>query len=266
MTKDGRSSQSSSYRFGFQGQERNDEIAGEGVNWSFKYRSYNARYGRFFSVDPLYKKYPALSTYHFSHNSPIATQEVEGLEGADYRFRMLMYSKGGVQAEAERHADDIKIRYGGAAAEVMLGFVPYVGQAIDAKDTYSAFNGGDNWDIAFALVAWVPGGDLLKGFRKISKSVSVPSSIANARHLARGWDAPYKVGHEVVEFTTGKAEQFVRVFKNGENSAEGAWMMKKSDLYDSNGNILSSKEIQNKYSLDFEPVILLTCLSLKGLK
>ncbi len=69
------------YAYGFQGQERDDEVKGAGNAINFKYRMNDPRLGRFFAVDPLAPKYPELSTYHFSHNSPIYMREIEGLEG-----------------------------------------------------------------------------------------------------------------------------------------------------------------------------------------
>jgi len=38
-------------------------------------------------VYPYAPKYPYLSPYHFSHNSPVFTKEIEGLEG-DTKFNM----------------------------------------------------------------------------------------------------------------------------------------------------------------------------------
>ncbi|WP_025667026.1 RHS repeat-associated core domain-containing protein [Aquimarina megaterium] len=84
MLQPNRHKDSKSYRYGFQGQEKDDEIKGEGNSVNYKYRMHDPRLGRFFAVDPLTAKYPYLSPYHFSHNSPIYTREIEGLEGEFY--------------------------------------------------------------------------------------------------------------------------------------------------------------------------------------
>jgi RHS repeat-associated protein len=69
------------YRFGFQGQEKDDEISGQsGSHLAFTYRIHDARIGRFLSVDPLYKKYPHNSSYAFSENRVVDGIELEGLE------------------------------------------------------------------------------------------------------------------------------------------------------------------------------------------
>ena len=68
------------YRFGFQNQEKDDEIHGSGNSISFKYRIDDVRIGRFLSLDPLAAKYPYNSPYAFSENRVIDGVELEGLE------------------------------------------------------------------------------------------------------------------------------------------------------------------------------------------
>jgi len=71
---------SNEYRYGFQGQEKDDEIKGEGNSLNYKYRMHDPRVGRFFAVDPLTSKYPHYSPYQFSGNKVIQFVELEGLE------------------------------------------------------------------------------------------------------------------------------------------------------------------------------------------
>ena len=68
------------YRYGFQGQEMDDEVKGEGNSLNYKYRMHDPRVGRFFAVDPLASTYPWNSTYAFSENRVIDGLELEGLE------------------------------------------------------------------------------------------------------------------------------------------------------------------------------------------
>ncbi len=74
------------YRYGFQGQEADDEIKGEGNSYNYKYRMDDPRIGRFFAIDPLVEEYPELTPYQFSSNSPIYLVEIEGLEGRIYNY------------------------------------------------------------------------------------------------------------------------------------------------------------------------------------
>ncbi len=71
---------SDGYRYGFQGQEKDDEIKGEGNSLNYTYRMYDPRVGRFFAVDPLASKYPWNSPYAFSENRVVDGVELEGLE------------------------------------------------------------------------------------------------------------------------------------------------------------------------------------------
>ncbi len=70
----------SDYRYGFQGQEGDPEVKGEGNSVNFKYRMHDPRLGRFFAVDPLASYYPHNSPYAFSENQVINAIELEGLE------------------------------------------------------------------------------------------------------------------------------------------------------------------------------------------
>ncbi|MEA3392839.1 MAG: DUF4329 domain-containing protein, partial [Candidatus Marinimicrobia bacterium] len=70
-----------SYRYGFNGMEKDDEISGvTGGHLNFKYRMYDSRIARFFAVDPLAPKYPYWTPYQFAGLMPIRYVELEGLE------------------------------------------------------------------------------------------------------------------------------------------------------------------------------------------
>jgi RHS repeat-associated protein len=80
MQMPGRNITTNKYRFGFQGQEADREIYGDNNAYAFKYRMHDARIGRFWSLDPLAKKYPQWAPYVFSGNRVIDAIEMEGLE------------------------------------------------------------------------------------------------------------------------------------------------------------------------------------------
>src|SRR5574343_385541 len=75
---------SKDYRRGFQGQEEDDELKGEGNSLNYTYRMHDPRLGRFFAIDPLAKQYPYNSSYAFSENRVIDAVELEGLEQIHY--------------------------------------------------------------------------------------------------------------------------------------------------------------------------------------
>jgi len=70
----------SGYRYGYQGQERDDEMKGAGNSLNYEFRMHDPRIGRFFATDPLTKNYPHNSPYAFSENIVINAVELEGLE------------------------------------------------------------------------------------------------------------------------------------------------------------------------------------------
>jgi RHS repeat-associated protein len=73
-------SSSLSYRYGFNGKEKDNEIKGEGNQYDYGMRIYDPRAVRFLSVDPLQKKYPELTPYQYASNSPIDGIDLDGLE------------------------------------------------------------------------------------------------------------------------------------------------------------------------------------------
>jgi len=75
-----RHSSSNDYRYGFQGQEKDDEIKGEGNSINYKYRMHDPRVGRFFAVDPLERRYTWNSPYSFAENKLGLGVELEGRE------------------------------------------------------------------------------------------------------------------------------------------------------------------------------------------
>ncbi|ARN71478.1 hypothetical protein BST91_07425 [Nonlabens tegetincola] len=66
------------YRYSFQGQERDDEVKGEGNSYDFGARMYDPRLMRWFAPDPLEAKYPMLSPYVFAANNPILFKDFDG--------------------------------------------------------------------------------------------------------------------------------------------------------------------------------------------
>jgi len=70
------------YRYGFQGQEKDNEIKGIGNSVNYKFRMHDPRVGRFFAVDPLAAKYPWYTPYQFSGNKVMQAVELEGLESS----------------------------------------------------------------------------------------------------------------------------------------------------------------------------------------
>ncbi|HPT08762.1 MAG TPA: RHS repeat-associated core domain-containing protein, partial [bacterium] len=82
------------YRYGFNGQEGDNEIYGDKLDYAFTYRMYDSRIGRFWSVDPLIDKFSFVSPYTYAFNNPIFNNEFEGLEGVTYTHKLYFKTAG----------------------------------------------------------------------------------------------------------------------------------------------------------------------------
>jgi RHS repeat-associated protein len=69
------------YRYGFNGEEKMEELAGEGMSYDLGARFYDARLGKMFSIDPLASNYPWQSVYAYCYNNPIWIVDVKGMGG-----------------------------------------------------------------------------------------------------------------------------------------------------------------------------------------
>src|SRR5690554_5275991 len=70
------------YRYGFNTQERVDEIAGKGNHYTAEFWEYSPRLGRRWEIDPIVK--PHLSGYSVLSNNPILMIDPNGDD--DYEF------------------------------------------------------------------------------------------------------------------------------------------------------------------------------------
>lgn len=80
MTMPGRSyvAGSSSYRYGFNGMEKDNDLKGEGLSYTTEYRAYDPRLGKWFSVDPKANVQPWGSPYAAMCNSPLWRNDPNG--------------------------------------------------------------------------------------------------------------------------------------------------------------------------------------------
>jgi len=83
---------SNSYRYGFNGKEKDDNILGDGTFTNYGAREYDNRIGRWFTIDPSADKYPRLSPYVFALNTPTLLIDPDG---KDARVNVKHNSDGG---------------------------------------------------------------------------------------------------------------------------------------------------------------------------
>jgi RHS repeat-associated protein len=94
MLMPGRNASSEGYRYGFNGKEMDNGMKGGGTGavYDYGFRIYDARIGKFLSVDPLTEKYPELTPYQFASNTPIESLDIDGLEKLPFCVHMAMNS------------------------------------------------------------------------------------------------------------------------------------------------------------------------------
>jgi RHS repeat-associated protein len=102
---------SNTYRYGFQGQEMDNEIKGEGNSLNYEFRMHDPRIGRFLSIDPLTKSYPHNSPYAFSQNRVIDGIELEGLEYLNYNEARVEFTSGRLQLKLENFNNNFQKIY-----------------------------------------------------------------------------------------------------------------------------------------------------------
>ncbi|WP_430405625.1 RHS repeat-associated core domain-containing protein [Fluviicola sp.] len=196
------------YRFGFQGQEADDEIKGEGNSLNYEYRMHDPRTGRFFAVDPLAPKYPHNSPYAFSENKVVAWVELEGLETGDanaYAMGKLKalsdYIFGEAQEAGEVVRENIHVTLD------ILGCVPVVGELADGVNAIIYTFEGDYENAAISTIALIPifgeSGKILKYTVKWGKKADavisggrVFATASKAQHYAHN---VYKYGQKAAD-------------------------------------------------------------------
>ncbi len=67
------------YRYGFNGQEKDDEVAGTGNSYTAEFWQYDSRLGRRWNLDPLAHKFPWQSPYCTMGNNPILMVDPTGM-------------------------------------------------------------------------------------------------------------------------------------------------------------------------------------------
>ncbi len=87
MTEPGRSYSAGNYRYGYTGHEKENNLS-DGV-YTTEYRLYDARLGRWLSVDPMFAKYSGISSYNYCAGDPIRYKDKCGDDRKDIVLGMF---------------------------------------------------------------------------------------------------------------------------------------------------------------------------------
>jgi RHS repeat-associated protein len=85
------------YRYGFNGMEKDDDLAGgkKGMSYDFGARLYNPGLGRWLAIDSDFSVYPSLSPYSFAANSPLIIVDPDGNLLRDSKGNLIVVDAGG---------------------------------------------------------------------------------------------------------------------------------------------------------------------------
>jgi RHS repeat-associated protein len=75
---DGRTQQGDFYRYGFNGMEGDSEFKGQGNSYTTEFRQYDARLGRWLTVDPMMAMRVSFNPYNFGRNNPMLMIDPSG--------------------------------------------------------------------------------------------------------------------------------------------------------------------------------------------
>jgi len=81
MEMPGRFENDNTYRYGYNGMEKDDEIKTGGNSYTTEFRQYDPRLGRWLSLDPIMAGYPDMSPYAAFNDNPVFFIDPYGLEG-----------------------------------------------------------------------------------------------------------------------------------------------------------------------------------------
>ncbi|WP_343670655.1 LamG-like jellyroll fold domain-containing protein [Chitinophaga sp.] len=172
------------YRYGFNGMEKDNEIAGDGDNYATTFREYDARVGRWFSIDPEFRKLPSQSPYVAFDDNPIVNSDPNGDDTGD----PAKLKKAIANAVAYILADDETDKAKGQPAKCNFG-TNYVFVALTGKDNL-------NYKNANAMYNYLAGAS---EFEKITDLTTIQDAANKGDLIIATWSNPTgESGHVVV--------------------------------------------------------------------
>jgi RHS repeat-associated protein len=132
-----RSFNAPSYKYGFNGKENDNEVVGTGEGTQdYGARIYNPTLGRWLSLDPLQSKYPEMSPYNFSGNSPICFKDIDGKKIFIYYDSGNRNEKGDIIYSQYEYGSKQKVPDNKFVQETLAAFaqINQVTTSVDAKE------------------------------------------------------------------------------------------------------------------------------------
>ncbi len=182
---------SGDYRFGFQGQEQDNELKGQGNSVNYKYRMHDPRIGRFFATDPLEKKYSWNSPYAFSENRVIDAIELEGLESLIIQYFRNMFGHMDISKYDEKQVSKQVMEVMEQTARIGVDVV-----IVGAGVASAVASGGATIPIVFGAVT--SGGGTLKLYFDIKGDYELADAVPTTVSGVVLTQVNFIVGEEVI--------------------------------------------------------------------
>ena len=170
------------YRYGYQAQERDDEVYGRGASHYYRYRQHDARLGWFWSVDPLARKYPWNSPYAFAENRLVDGVEWEGLE----YVRIVHYPDGSRVVTSYYTMRDDEVKALGGKGRSLFSVAPHGPRGKGVLHVHKKEDGrvSEVWEMRKNLIA---------NFFAHHGLYSGPGSVTiSGEEKAKDWDFSYR--------------------------------------------------------------------------
>ncbi|MDR7130070.1 RHS repeat-associated protein [Algoriphagus sp. 4150] len=193
--------ESSGYRYGFNGKEKDPEgMGGGGSTYDYGFRIYNPEIAKFLSVDPIAANFPYLSPYQFAGLDPIKYIDLDGLERAYIDSRsgyiipasdfhqhtpppgVVFLHEGPGREELDRARDELR---------TVGSFIPVLDWFIDGQDAYNDFSNGNYLLGTLSGLSIIPGADFvtkpiklaLKNADKLRAALKITDKSLEAHHI-----------------------------------------------------------------------------------
>ena len=193
------------YRYGFQAQEQDRELWEGAV--SFKYRVEDARLGRFFSVDPLFRNYSYNSCYAFSENRIIDCRELEGAELIDADDARLKVVAGEVMIRLENFSDTYQKSFKNITSGLDHRGNPTIGQSTVVGDF--GIRNLNSGKFEHPAIAQIPG----VTYFFIDEATGKPIEVAGPGLDNKGRSELFTYKGAVVAKSTGQEDRRVNQYK-----------------------------------------------------
>lgn len=228
----GRSFNSTSYKYGYQGSEKDDEIYGSGNSYTTEFRQLDTRTGRWWGIDPLAHEFPWQSPYVGMDNNPIFFIDPNGDSTYNYNVstnKLTMISDvGGNEQQIVNfvNADGSLIMLGNNPATAIIdGSSVFVtptkeGTLVSAYDPLDGLSPDYNSNSGYVYTA----SDLMVRHSimntKLNKIILKQEAEGNAQPIAKSTHYDYYVKKYGTDkaFSFGAEHYFPELFPGGETS------------------------------------------------